>query len=58
MTSESKRRALRATVVSFVVLMFATVCVAGVGVPAPHPWAAAGPYPMSHHNPGQTDLRG
>ena len=29
---------------------------AEIGVPAPHPWAAAGPYPMSHHNPGQTDL--
>ena len=29
---------------------------AAVGVPAPHPFAAAGPYPMSHHNPGQTDL--
>ncbi len=32
--------------------------VAGAGDvsrPAPNPWAAAGPYPMSHHNPGQTD---
>ena len=29
---------------------------ADVGIPASHPWAAAGPYPMSHHNPGQTDL--
>jgi len=27
-----------------------------VALPAPHPWAAAGPYPMSHHNPGQTDV--
>ena len=26
------------------------------GRPAAHPFAAAGPYPMSHHNPGQTDL--
>ncbi len=26
-----------------------------VAVPAPNPWAAAGPYPMSHHNPAQTD---
>ena len=26
------------------------------GRPAPNPFAAAGPYPMSHHNPGQTDL--
>ena len=25
-------------------------------VPAPNPWAAEGPYPMSHHNPAQTDL--
>jgi hypothetical protein len=24
--------------------------------PPAHPFAAAGPYPMSHHNPGQTDL--
>jgi hypothetical protein len=29
---------------------------ADAGLPAPHPWAAAGPYPMSHHNPGQTDV--
>jgi hypothetical protein len=27
-----------------------------VGPPPRNPWAAAGPYPMSHHNPGQTDL--
>ncbi|MDH3208353.1 MAG: hypothetical protein OEO79_17260 [Gemmatimonadota bacterium] len=25
-------------------------------LPAPNPWAAAGPYPMSHHNPAQTDV--
>ncbi len=27
-----------------------------IAVPATNPWAAAGPYPMSHHNPAQTDL--
>ncbi|MBJ18134.1 MAG: hypothetical protein CL933_01805 [Deltaproteobacteria bacterium] len=41
-------------------LLFALVPVASVAaggsLPATHPWAAAGPYPMSHHNPGQTDL--
>lgn len=34
----------------------APVILADVGIPSPHPWSAAGPYPMSHHNPGQTDL--
>ena len=29
---------------------------AQAALPAPHPWAAAGPYPMSHHNPAQTDV--
>jgi hypothetical protein len=29
---------------------------AEVALPAPNPFAAAGPYPMSHHNPGQTDV--
>jgi hypothetical protein len=27
-----------------------------VNAPAPNPWAASGPYPMSHHNPAQTDV--
>jgi hypothetical protein len=27
-----------------------------VAVPAKNPWAADGPYPMSHHNPAQTDV--
>ncbi len=25
-------------------------------LPARNPWAADGPYPMSHHNPAQTDV--
>jgi hypothetical protein len=28
----------------------------GIALPRPNPWAAAGPYPMSHHNPAQTDV--
>ncbi len=28
---------------------------AAAALPAPNPWAADGPYPMSHHNPAQTD---
>ena len=27
-----------------------------VAVPTRNPWIAAGPYPMSHHNPAQTDV--
>jgi hypothetical protein len=27
-----------------------------IALPSPHPWAADGPYPMSHHNSGQTDV--
>ncbi len=29
---------------------------ASAALPAANPWAAAGPYPMSHHNPAQTDV--
>jgi hypothetical protein len=42
--------------ISSFVLSTALPVMAEVGRPAPHPFAAAGPYPMSHHNPGQTDL--
>jgi hypothetical protein len=29
---------------------------AEAALPSPNPWAAAGPYPMSHHNPAQSDV--
>ncbi len=29
---------------------------ADINLPAKNPWAATGPYPMSHHNPAQTDV--
>jgi hypothetical protein len=29
---------------------------ADIALPKTNPWAAAGPYPMSHHNPAQTDV--
>jgi hypothetical protein len=45
-----------ALVISLCVLVPVASSAEDVGIPAPHPWAAAGPYPMSHHNPGQTDL--
>lgn len=36
--------------------MSSVVFAGEIAVPAPNPWAAAGPYPMSHHNPAQTDV--
>ncbi|MAG29445.1 MAG: hypothetical protein CL908_00970 [Deltaproteobacteria bacterium] len=45
-----------ALVISVCALTPVTSLAADAAAPAPNPWAAAGPYPMSHHNPGQTDL--
>jgi hypothetical protein len=41
---------------SLVALLPLVAAADDAGLPAPHPWAAAGPYPMSHHNPGQSDV--
>jgi hypothetical protein len=38
-------------------VLFCAVAASGqVATPARNPFAAAGPYPMSHHNPAQTDV--
>jgi hypothetical protein len=37
-------------------LIAATSAAEPIALPPVNPWAAAGPYPMSHHNPGQTDV--
>jgi hypothetical protein len=37
------------------ILSLASMAMAQAALPAANPWAAEGPYPMSHHNPGQTD---
>jgi hypothetical protein len=47
---------LRTLLVSLLALVPVAALGADTAVPAPNPWSAAGPYPMSHHNPAQTDL--
>ena len=37
-------------------LLTSVVAAETPALPTANPWAAQGPYPMSHHNPGQTDL--
>jgi hypothetical protein len=37
-------------------LLAATAAAESAALPPPNPWTAAGPYPMSHHNPAQTDV--
>jgi hypothetical protein len=46
----------RILLVSLLALVPVPVLGLDTAVPAPNPWAAEGPYPMSHHNPAQTDL--
>ena len=54
--TESKMRIFLSFAAALLMFASGESWAADVGVPAPHPFAAAGPYPMSHHNPGQTDL--
>ncbi|MBW2269303.1 MAG: hypothetical protein JRH16_12075 [Deltaproteobacteria bacterium] len=45
-----------ALVISLCVLSPTVSRAQDIALPSPHPWAADGPYPMSHHNSGQTDV--
>jgi hypothetical protein len=42
--------------VAFLWALVSVTAAAEAPLPASNPWAAAGPYPMSHHNPAQTDV--
>jgi hypothetical protein len=43
-------------VVALALIGAAPAMATDAALPAPNPWAASGPYPMSHHNPAQTDV--
>ncbi len=49
------RRPLVAAILANLLLP-AAAAAGTAALPAPNPWSADGPYPMSHHNPAQTDV--